>query len=297
MLTKEQFRILSALEAAERPLSPSENASEADLDPATAGRIVSNLTDAGYVRDGKITKAGLAALEPYRVRRAVFLAAGFGSRMVPITLNTPKPLVRVNGKRLIDTLLDAVIAAGIDEIYLVRGYLGEQFDQLLYKYPNLRFIDNPFFSEANSISSAFCAREHLRNAYMCEADLLLKNPAIFPKYQYRSNVLGEAVGSTDDWCLTAENGLVRSFRVGGFDCYREFGVTYWTAEDGAKLKNHLEEVFLRTPEGKQRCWDQVALDFYLPEYEIEVRECTSDDICEIDTFAELQRIDEKYRIN
>ena len=69
------------------------------------------------------------------MKRAVFVAAGFGSRMVPITLNTPKPLVRVNGTRIIDTLLDAVVEAGIPEIVIVRGYLGEQFDQLLYKYP------------------------------------------------------------------------------------------------------------------------------------------------------------------
>ena len=63
------------------------------------------------------------ALEPYRVKRAVVIAAGFGTRMVPITLNTPKPLVRVHGKRIIDTLLDAVAEAGIPEIVLVRGYL------------------------------------------------------------------------------------------------------------------------------------------------------------------------------
>ena len=85
---------------------------------ATAG-------EAGWIADGKLTAAGLSALEPYRVRRAVFIAAGFGSRLVPITLNTPKPLVRVRGTRIIDALLDAVCAAGIEEVYIVRGYYGE----------------------------------------------------------------------------------------------------------------------------------------------------------------------------
>ena len=91
-------------------------------------KTVKALTEAGLMAGGKITEAGLEALEPYRVKRAVFLAAGFGSRMVPITFNTPKPLVRVHGVRIIDTLLDAVVAAGIPEIVVVRGYLGEQFD-------------------------------------------------------------------------------------------------------------------------------------------------------------------------
>lgn len=116
------------------------------------------LTENGYISDGKITDTGFAALEPYRVKRAIFIAAGFGSRLVPITLNTPKPLVRVHGVRIIDSLLGAVSAAGIEEVWLVRGYLGERFDQLLYKYPNIRFIENPLFNDANNISSMVAAR-------------------------------------------------------------------------------------------------------------------------------------------
>ena len=59
------------------------------------------------LKDGRITDEGLASLEPYRAKRAVFIAAGFGSRLAPVTLDTPKPLVTVNGKRLIDGLSDA----------------------------------------------------------------------------------------------------------------------------------------------------------------------------------------------
>jgi NDP-sugar pyrophosphorylase family protein len=62
-------------------------------------------------------------MEPHKAKRAVFIAAGFGTRLVPITLNTPKPLVRVHGERIIDSLIDACLEAGIEEIYIVRGYL------------------------------------------------------------------------------------------------------------------------------------------------------------------------------
>ena len=58
------------------------------------------------------------------VQRAVFLAAGKGTRMAPLTDTVPKPLVKVHGKPIITTLLDAVMMAGIEEIYIVRGYLG-----------------------------------------------------------------------------------------------------------------------------------------------------------------------------
>ena len=79
----------------------------------SVNRILASLVDLGYVREYEVTESGLAILEPYRVKRAVFLTAGFGSRLRPLTLKTPKPLICVNGVRIIDTLLDAVIAAGI----------------------------------------------------------------------------------------------------------------------------------------------------------------------------------------
>ena len=90
-------------------------------------------------------------LKGYKAKRAILLAAGFGSRMVPVTLHTPKPLVKVNGKRIIDTLIDTCLAADIEEIYIVRGYLGEQFNVLLGKYPMIKFIDNPLYDKANNI--------------------------------------------------------------------------------------------------------------------------------------------------
>ena len=87
----------------------------------------------------------------------MLLAAGFGSRLLPVTVNTPKPLARVHGVRIIDRLIDAVQAAGIKEVYVVRGYLSEEFDQLLRKYPDLVFIENPLYAKTNNISSAAAA--------------------------------------------------------------------------------------------------------------------------------------------
>lgn len=86
------------------------------------------------------------------------MAAGFGSRLVPVTLNTPKPLILVHGKKIIETLLDAVIEAGIQDITIVRGYLGEQFDVLLKKYPMIKFVSNPIYNESNNISSAYAIK-------------------------------------------------------------------------------------------------------------------------------------------
>lgn len=132
ILTREQFDVLVALALSSSALDQSVLAKLTGYDCRTISQITDELVSKKYIENYNITEEGLAALEPYRVKRAIFIAAGFGKRLIPITLNTPKPLVRVHGIRIIDRLIDACLSAGINEIYIVRGYLGELFDQLSY---------------------------------------------------------------------------------------------------------------------------------------------------------------------
>lgn len=294
-LSRKQFDVLAFLEQNRSPVTQREIAAGTGLSLGSVNRTTAALQELGMVEGGTITQAGLTALEPYRVQRAIFIAAGFGSRLVPITLNTPKPLVRVNGKRMIDTLLDAVLAAGIREIYVVRGYLGEQFDQLLYKYPMLRFVENPMYNEANNISSAMCVRHLLQNAYVLEADLVLYNPNLITRYQYCSNYLGVPVEVTDDWCFTVKDGYISQVNVGGRNCHHMFGISYWNREDGAKLYEDIKAVY-EMPGGKERYWDQVPLTYCKGNYQVAVRECSFADIIEIDSFGELKKLDKIYDI-
>lgn len=283
-LTKPQFDLLSAL------LAPS-GAQSAAADTDTARE----LEQLGYLSHGQPTPAGVEAMEPYRVRQAVFLAAGFGSRLAPITFNTPKPLVRVHGKRIIDSLLDACLAAGIEEIYLVRGYLAEQFDQLLYQYPMIRFLENPVYNETNNISSALCARHLLSSAYVLEADLVLSNPRLIRPYQYTSNFLAIPKERTDDWCFEVEDGIITEEKIGGEDCWQMVGISYWDGPDGEKLARDLKEVY-EQPGGRERYWEQVPLVFCRENYRVSVRPCGDGDVTEIDTFRELKAFDKSYDI-
>ena len=293
-MQKNFFDVLVLLEQATEVFTQRKIASTLGLSVGTVNKIVKSLSDDGFMQDGRITPAGVEALEPYKVKRAIFLAAGFGSRMVPLTFNTPKPLVRVHGTRMIDTLLDAVVAAGIPEIIIVRGYLGEQFDQLLYKYPMIKFMENPMYNEANNISSAMVARYLFQNAYVLEADLVLSNPNLIRKYEYSSNFLGVPVERSDDWCLyTDKNGYIIEQCVGGRNCHQMVGISYWNAEAGARLANDLETVY-RSPGGKERYWEQVALLYKKENYQVSIRECKAEDIVEIDSYSELKQIDSLY---
>ena len=99
----------------------------------------------------------------HKVERAIILAAGIGKRMNPVTLKTPKPLVKVNGVRMIDTIIKALYDNGITEIYIVVGYLKEQFSEVLKEYQGITLIENPYYATCNNISSLYVARDYLEN--------------------------------------------------------------------------------------------------------------------------------------
>jgi len=295
-LTYNQFEILTLLERKKEKLSQREISKLSNLSLGTVNKVISELQENKFIdNDNMIIDAGLKALEPYRVKRAIFLAAGFGSRLVPITLNTPKPLVLVNGKKMIETLLDAVVKAEIPEIIVVTGYLSEQFDVLLKKYPNIKFVENKKYNEANNISSAYLVRDLFENSYVLESDLCLYNQDLIRKYEYQSNFLGRYVDVTDDWCLETKNGIITKEKIGGYNCHQMYGISYYNEQDGKQMKKDIEEVY-NMPGGKEKYWEQVMLDVCKKNYKIAVRECEKDDIIEIDTFNELKQIDKTYDV-
>lgn len=257
-----------------------------------------SLLENGYIEQtGKyttITPAGLSVLEPYRVQRAVILAAGFGSRMMPATAERPKPMVMVNGRHIIETLLDALVAAGITDITIVRGYQKAKFDDLLEKYPFLQFIDNDDFDKTNNISSAILAHDCFHDgAYLCEADLYITNPAVIRKYQYASNILGSYSLQTDDWSFKMDDyGHIRDYQKGNRYCWNYYGISYWTAEDCRKLNRDWEEMFQTDSD---IFWEQVPLQLKKEEYAVEIRPCRKQDIIEIDNYDELAMLDPSYQ--
>lgn len=259
--------------------------------------VMSALKKDGFASDGKITGKGLEALEPYRAKRAIFIAAGIGSRMMPISLSCPKPLVRVNGVRIIDTLIDACVNAGIEDIVVIRGYLKDCFNQLTDKYPNIRFIDNPDYEKYNNISSAYLAKDLIENCYIFESDIYLVNQRLIKKYQYRSNYLAVPCSKTPDWCFDYdENDRITDLHKGGTSCAHMYGIGYYDKKAGDLFRKYIDEVFNHTPGGKDRFYDDVLCHFHPEEAEIYIRRCTFSDTMELDSFEELCEADERYRI-
>ncbi len=81
-----------------------------------------------------LTEQGLKYLEQFKVDGAVITAAGFGSRFVPLTFETPKGLLEVFGERMIERQIKQLHEAGITDITIIVGYLKEKFEYLIDKY-------------------------------------------------------------------------------------------------------------------------------------------------------------------
>lgn len=299
-ISRYQFEVLAHLEKNGEGVYPMRSLVDTLKISGTAiESCLESLSAAGCIRRDReslgITSAGLDALEPYRVKRAVILAAGFGSRMMPATADRPKPMVTVCGVRIIDTLLDALTAVGITDITLVRGYRKERFDEILGKYPFLKLVDNDIYNTTNNISSVMAVLDQVDECYLCEADLYITNPGIIKKYQYASNILGSYSLETDDWSFRLEDGHIVQYQKGNTYCYNYYGISYWTPEDSAKLRRDFRQVYEEEPEGKDYFWEFVPLVLRKDKYAVEIRQCEKSDIMEIDNYYELAQLDPTYR--
>lgn len=223
----------------------------------------------------------------YKAERAIIMAAGLGQRMRPVTDHIPKPLVPVQGVRMIDSIISALHENDIFEIYVVVGYRKEQFRDLPAQYPGLQLIENPDYDRANNISSLYYAREHLRNVMILDGDQIIREPEILhPDFERSGYCAIYTEEETSEWLLTVEGDLVtHCSRTGGTGGWELHSVSFWTESDGEKLRNHLEQDY---PAKKDVYWDDVALFLHPEEYKLGIRPIFREALLEIDSVEELR---------
>lgn len=230
------------------------------------------------------------------IERAIIMAAGIGQRLRPVTLATPKPLVKVNGVRMIDTLITALHINHIYEIYVVIGYRKEQFYEWAKQYDGVHLIENPWYDTCNNIASLCVAREHLENAMIMDGDQIIRTPAILHReFTHSGYSCAWTDEPTNEWLLTLKGDTVmKCSRTGGAGGWQLFSVSRWTKEDGQRLKMHLEQEFIER-KNRDIYWDDVAPFCHPEDYQLGVYPIHSGDIIEIDSLAELCEADPTYK--
>lgn len=294
MLTKSEFKILSALHA--EPLTSQREVTErSGVSLGTANKHLKSLRVQGLIDGYTVTERGLEALAPYKVENAIIMAAGLSSRFAPISYEKPKGLLKVHGDVLIERQIRQLQEAGITDITVVVGYKKEHFFYLEREY-GVTIVVNEEYAARNNNSSLMKVRHKLGNTFVCSSDdYFTENP--FEPYVYKAYYASVFVeGPTKEWCIHAGTGdRIESVTVGGCDSQIMLGHVYFDRAFSRTFVRILEaEYDLPVTAGK--LWEEIYVD-HIKELDMVVRPYEDGIIHEFDSLDELREFDPHFLNN
>lgn len=213
------------------------------FDMETAGLL--HTKDVPVFGKKELTQAALTQYEECRVDNAIIMAAGFGSRFVPLTYATPKGLLSVFGECMIERQIKQLQEAGIRDITIVVGYLKECFEYLIDKY-DVKLVYNPDFKSKNNLSTLYHVRDRLKNTYILSSDNWLRT-SMYHSHEYDSWYSAVKVtGKTKEWILkTGLHDKISEVRVGGRNGWVMYGPVYFSASFSKKIVPLIEQAYRR----------------------------------------------------
>lgn len=243
----------------------------------------------------EITGAGDAFLEQFRVDGALIIAAGFGSRFVPLTFETPKGLLEVFGERMIERQIRQLHEVGIKDITVAVGYLKEKFEYLIDRY-QVNLLYNPEYSCKNTLATIYRARGVLkdRNMYVLSSDNWMREN-MFHSYEcgaWYSAAYME--GDTSEWVLSYnKKGRITGIGIGGRDAWVMYGPVFFSREFSKGFLPILENYY-KTPGTEQFYWEN-ALMGHLDELELDINRQPENQVYEFENLEELRKFDTRYQ--
>ncbi len=249
-------------------------------------RSVKNLIKNGYVDKQmqltKLAKKEFIALSP---KNAIILAAGFGMRMVPINTQYPKALIEVDGESLIERIIKQLNCVGINDIYIVVGYMKEQFEYLIDEY-KVKLIVNEKYAEKNNLHSLRLAADYLSNTYIIPCDIWCERNPFHRNELYSWYMVSDLVTDESNVRVNRKAELVKNNAGGN----QMVGITYLVEEDSRIIKERLIEY------DNQKKYDNSFWEETLYSGEkmiVQANVVHSDEVVEINTYEQLRELDDE----
>lgn len=249
-------------------------------------RSLKELIKAGYLNEAICpTAKAVAEYKNKTPKRAIILAAGFGMRMVPINTEMPKGLLEVNGEPLIERIIKQLHEVGIQEIYIVVGFMKEKYEYLMDEY-GVELVVNPDYAAKNNLHSLRLVKEHLENAYIVPCDIWCdRNP--FHRHElYSWYMVSNLVENESNVRVNRKMELVTvPENVGG---NAMIGISYLTKEDSDTVSARIEEL-CKKPQYDGSFWEEAL--YNKDRMIVTARVVHSADVVEINTYEQLREID------
>ena len=245
-----------------------------------------NLMSQGYINeDNKLTDKARRDLKNKSPQNAIILAAGFGMRMVPINMQVPKALIEVKGEILIERIIKHLHETGIMEIYVVVGFMKEEFEYLIDEY-GVKLIVNEEYSYKNNLHSLYLAASHLNNTYIVPCDIWCdKNP--FNKYElYSWYMVSDEMDKNSDVRVNRKQELVRREEEIGNGM---IGITYLLEEQSKIVQKQLER-FDKISLYNESFWETALYE--RNRMIVQARVVNAKRYVEINTYEQLRELDE-----
>lgn len=231
--------------------------------------------------------------------KAIILAAGQGSRLLPLTADRPKCLVPVGGRTILEHQLAGLHAAGIEDVTVVGGYRFDRLTEFAERLPapqRPNLIYNPFFAVSSSIGSVWAARELLDGPFcllngdsVCEPEALATAMgALGPGVSLFVEPLCEP--EHDDMLVRAEDGRVIEVAKTldrASASHRSVGIIACPDADGGPYSAALEQVIM-SPGGEQRFHHDI-IDLLAHRSTVAAVEFPADAWQEIDSMVDIDR--------
>lgn len=219
--------------------------------------------------------------------RAILLAAGMGTRLRPLTENTPKSLIEIGGEPLAERQIKYLNDIGIKDIYIVTGYLSEKFEYLREKY-GVTLINNEFYDKYNNIYSMYLAKDYLGDSYVIDADVYLSHNFLKNNLKFSSYFSGKKNTLLEEWKLESDlEGRVYNIKEEAGENYIMSGVSYWTKKDAEIILRDLHEIVkdIENPEYKNLYWDNIVRN-NLSKLEIKIEKISGEAWYEVDNLED-----------
>lgn len=218
-------------------------------------------------------------------RNAIILAAGFGMRMVPINLSTPKALMEVNGEKLIDRLINQLHEVGVEDITVVVGFMKDNFEYLIDEY-GVRLSYAADYASANNIHSLATAADKIGNTYIIPCDIWCdRNP--FHRYElYSWYMVSDIVDENSDVRVNRKMELVKvSKRVGGNGMV---GICYLTNTEADTVRSRIKS-FVKNSDYDEKFWEEALYEG--DRMIVHARVVHATNVVEINTYEQLRDLD------